>query len=382
MTPCSAAASRKLSCLAAVSNALSEFRGGQTIGVHGPLAPPSGSIILSQTTSNVGRGQSLSETASRGETGPDCGPPERTARDPQRNACGSPGRARPRAASLRPPVAVQMAQARFPGAGWVVHEVSVPGYASQILSHPLRKIGCERLRTSPRLSNRGPDRDGPAFPRMVRIAREGLARPIVYRGFGDAFDSVGSLVGCITKRAESREPRAESPRAESREPRAESREAESREPRAESREPRAESREPRAESREPRAESREPRARARAESREPRAESPRAESQPRAESREPRAESREPRAESREPRAESREPRAESREPRAESREPSCVRGEARRLDLPRPHGQPSPTATPTLPPPARRRRPHAPARIPAVRDGASPASSGAWASR
>ena len=74
--------------------------------------------------------------------------------------------------------------------------------------------------------------------------------------------------------------------------------------------------------------------------------------------------------------------RAESCEPRAVSREPSCVRGEARRLDLPRPHGQPSPTATPTLPPPARRRRPHAPARIPAVRDGASPASSGAWASR
>ena len=136
-----------------------------------------------------------------------------------------------------------------------------------------------------------------------------------------------------------------------------------REPRAESREPRAESREPRAESREPRAESREPRA----ESREPRAES----REPRAESREPRAESREPRAESREPRAESREPRAESREPRAESREPraeSSVHGEARRLDLPRPHGRTSSEATPTFPPPARRRRPHVPVRVRAGR--------------
>ena len=135
----------------------------------------------------------------------------------------------------------------------------------------------------------------------------------------------------------------------------------SREPRAESREPRAESREPRAESREPRAESREPRA----ESREPRAES----REPRAESREPRAESREPRAESREPRAESREPRAESREPRAES----SVHGEARRLDHPRPHGRTPSEATPTFPPPPRRRRLHVPVRVPAGRGAPCP---------
>ena len=34
---------------------------------------------------------------------------------------------------------------------------------------------------------------------------------------------------------------------------------------------------------------------------------------------------------------------------RAESREPSCVRGEARGLELLRPHGRPSSAATPTL---------------------------------
>ena len=188
--------------------------------------------------------------------------------------------------------------------------------------------------------------------------RPGLRRsigelPMSLAILGDFVGSTKEPVGTVNKRAESREPRAESrePRAESREPRAR---AESREPRAESREPRAESREPRAESREPRAESREPRA----------------------ESREPRAESREPRAESREPRAESesREPRAESREPRAES----SVHGEARRLALPRPHGRPSSEATPTFPPPARRRRLHVRVRLPAARDATSPASSGA----
>ena len=51
--------------------------------------------------------------------------------------------------------------------------------------------------------------------------------------------------------------------------------------------------------------------------------------------------------------------RAESREPRAES----SVHGEARRLDHPRPHGRTSSEATPTFPPPPRRRRPHGEAR-------------------
>ena len=91
---------------------------------------------------------------------------------------------------------------------------------------------------------------------------------------------------------------------------------------------------------------------------------------------EPRAESREPRAESREPRAESREPRAESREPRAESREPSCVRGEARRLDHPRPHGRPYPEAIPTSPPPGRLRRPGGSVRFPHLLQRAADAMS------
>ena len=66
---------------------------------------------------------------------------------------------------------------------------------------------------------------------------------------------------------------------------------------------------------------------------------------------------------------------------RAESREPSCVCGEARRLELPRPHGRPSSEATPTFPPPARRRHLHVPVRMPAGRDAAPPTSAGGRAS-
>ena len=42
---------------------------------------------------------------------------------------------------------------------------------------------------------------------------------------------------------------------------------------------------------------------------------------------------------------------------RAESPEPSCVRGEARRLDRPRPQGRPSSEANPAFAPPGRRGR-------------------------
>ena len=62
-------------------------------------------------------------------------------------------------------------------------------------------------------------------------------------------------------------------------------------------------------------------------------------------------------------------------EPRAES----SVHGAARRLDLPRPHGQPSPTATPIFPPPARRRAGGVGMPLPGLRNGAS---CGAWVSR
>ena len=153
---------RRIECLERIQR-------GQSIGVHGSLAPLAGSIILSQTRRKLGRGQSHAETASSGQRGPDCGPPERTGRDPQRNACAVECRCGGGKRPCGRPVPVPLHGVASGGRTGCACS-SVPEYASIILSLTFRKIGCRRLRTAPRLPNRGPDRDGLAFRRMVRRA--------------------------------------------------------------------------------------------------------------------------------------------------------------------------------------------------------------------